>query len=110
MAYHSDDGNVFHNSHQYGRPYAPSYQPGVVIGCGYYPSTGTVFFTRDGTRLLDAVTGAFHKFYASVGANRAWNAQLNFGQEKFVYEVANGDGMDDVSPRGEGESVESAGR
>ncbi|KAJ3277476.1 Rsp5p-dependent ubiquitination, sorting of cargo proteins at the multivesicular body [Borealophlyctis nickersoniae] len=104
IAYHSDDGNTFNTAHQSGTPYSTPYGAGTVIGCGYIPTTGTIFFTRNGTRLPDAATGVFLKLYPAVGAIRAWSVRVNFGQEVFLYAPANGVGVEDGVVR-EGEEV-----
>ncbi|KAI1825570.1 ssh-4 [Xylaria intraflava] len=70
--------------------YGPSIVQGDVIGVGYRPRTGTIFFTRNGRRLDDVVHGLkSHNFFPSVGANGPCVIHVNFGQAGFVFIEAN---------------------
>ncbi|KAI0011195.1 SPRY-domain-containing protein [Xylariaceae sp. FL0662B] len=71
-------------------PYGPPYVQGDVIGVGYRPRTGTIFFTRNGKRLDDVVHGMkSQNFFPSVGANGPCMVHVNFGQAGFVFIEAN---------------------
>ncbi|KAK8198496.1 Protein ssh4 [Zalaria obscura] len=73
-----------------GTQYAPSYEQGDVIGVGYRPRTGTVFFTRNGKKLEDVAHGLkTQNFFPTVGANGPCNVHVNFGQMGFVFIEAN---------------------
>ncbi|PNS16797.1 hypothetical protein CAC42_4761 [Sphaceloma murrayae] len=73
-----------------GTNYAPVYEQGDVIGCGYRPRTGTVFFTRNGKKLEDVAHGLkSQNFFPTVGANGPCNVHVNFGQMGFVFIEAN---------------------
>ena len=66
------------------------YEQGDVIGVGYRPRTGTVFFTRNGKKLEDVAHGLrTQNFFPTVGANGPCNVQVNFGQMGFVFIEAN---------------------
>ncbi|KAI1639725.1 concanavalin A-like lectin/glucanase domain-containing protein [Biscogniauxia mediterranea] len=70
--------------------YGPQYVQGDVIGVGYRPRTGTIFFTRNGKRLDDVVHGLkSQNFFPSVGANGPCVVHVNFGQAGFVFIEAN---------------------
>ncbi|KAI0150298.1 ssh-4 [Xylariaceae sp. FL1272] len=70
--------------------YGPAYVQGDVIGVGYRPRTGTIFFTRNGKRLDDVVHGLkTPNFFPSVGANGPAIVHVNFGQAGFVFIEAN---------------------
>ncbi|OTB18972.1 hypothetical protein K445DRAFT_307837 [Daldinia sp. EC12] len=70
--------------------YGPEYVQGDVIGVGYRPRTGTIFFTRNGKRLDDVVHGLkSQNFFPSVGANGPCTVHVNFGQAGFVFIEAN---------------------
>ena len=70
--------------------YGPQYVQGDVIGVGYRPRTGTIFFTRNGKRLEDVVHGLkSQNFFPSVGANGPCVVHVNFGQAGFVFIEAN---------------------
>lgn len=71
-------------------PYGPPYVQGDVIGVGYRPRTGTIFFTRNGKKLEDVVHGLkTPNFFPSVGANGPCTVHVNFGQAGFVFIEAN---------------------
>lgn len=61
-----------------------------MIGVGYRPRTGTVFFTRNGKKLDDVVHGLkSQNFFPTVGSNGPCNIHVNFGQSGFVFIEAN---------------------
>jgi len=71
-------------------PYGPQYVQGDVIGVGYRPRTGTIFFTRNGKKLEDVVHGLkSQNFFPAVGANGPATVHVNFGQAGFVFIEAN---------------------
>jgi len=70
--------------------YGPEYVQGDVIGVGYRPRTGSVFFTRNGKKLDDVVHGLkTQNFFPTVGANGPCSIHVNFGQSGFVFIEAN---------------------
>ncbi|KAF9310956.1 Rsp5p-dependent ubiquitination, sorting of cargo proteins at the multivesicular body [Podila horticola] len=90
VAYFSKDGQKYCNSPFSGYPYGPIYFEGDVVGCGYRPRTGTIFFTRNGKRLEDAYTGMMrHNLFPTVGATGPCVLHVNFGQSGFVFVEAN---------------------
>ncbi|KAF9180268.1 Rsp5p-dependent ubiquitination, sorting of cargo proteins at the multivesicular body [Haplosporangium sp. Z 767] len=89
VAYFSLAGQKFYNSPFSGIPYGPIYYEGDVIGCGYRPRTGTIFFTRNGKRLEDAYTGLRFNLFPTVGASGPCALHVNFGQSGFVFVEAN---------------------
>ncbi|KAH8909058.1 SPRY-domain-containing protein, partial [Coniochaeta sp. PMI_546] len=71
-------------------PYGPAYVQGDVIGVGYRPRTGTIFFTRNGKKLEDVVHGLKNQnFFPAVGANGPCVVHVNFGKAGFVFIEAN---------------------
>ena len=61
-----------------------------MVGVGYRPRTGTVFFTRNGKKLEDVAHGLkTQNFFPTVGANGPCNVHVNFGQMGFVFIEAN---------------------
>ena len=63
---------------------------GDVIGVGYRPRTGTIFFTRNGKKLDDVIHGLkTQNFFPTVGANGPCTVHVNFGQSGFVFIEAN---------------------
>ena len=70
--------------------YGPQYVQGDVIGVGYRPRIGTVFFTRNGKKLDDVAHGLkTQNFFPTVGANGPCTVHVNFGQMGFVFIEAN---------------------
>jgi hypothetical protein len=70
--------------------YGPPYVQGDVIGVGYRPRTGTIFFTRNGKKLDDVAHGLkSQNFFPTVGANGPCTVHVNFGQMGFVFIEAN---------------------
>lgn len=70
--------------------YGPPIEQGDVVGCGYRPRTGTIFFTRNGKKLEDIAHGLkTQNFFPTVGANGPCRVQVNFGQAGFVFIEAN---------------------
>lgn len=71
-------------------PYGPQYVQGDVVGVGYRPRTGTIFYTRNGKRLDDVAHGLkTHNFFPAVGANGPAVVHVNLGQAGFVFVEAN---------------------
>ncbi|RMZ78277.1 hypothetical protein DV737_g3953, partial [Chaetothyriales sp. CBS 132003] len=71
-------------------PYGPCYVQGDVIGVGYRPRTGTIFFTRNGKKLDEfAHNLKTQNFFPTVGANGPCTVHVNFGQLGFVFIEAN---------------------
>ncbi|KAF9433239.1 Rsp5p-dependent ubiquitination, sorting of cargo proteins at the multivesicular body [Entomortierella beljakovae] len=89
VAYFSKDGHKYCNSPFSGFPYGPAYYEGDVIGCGYRPRAGTIFFTRNGKRLEDAYTGLGFNLFPTVGATGPCILHVNLGQSGFVFVEAN---------------------
>ncbi|KAL1963627.1 hypothetical protein VTN77DRAFT_7948 [Rasamsonia byssochlamydoides] len=70
--------------------YGPEFSQGDVIGVGYRPRSGTLFFTRNGKKLDDVVHGLKSpNFFPTVGANGPCSVHVNFGQMGFVFIEAN---------------------
>ncbi|CCG83961.1 protein of unknown function [Taphrina deformans PYCC 5710] len=88
VAYLSD-GTRRRSQPFFGKGYGPVGRQGDVIGCGYKPRTGTVFFTRNGKRLEEAATNLKKSIFPTVGANGPCSVHINFGQAGFVFIEAN---------------------
>lgn len=89
-AAYTSTGHRRYNQPFNGTPYAPPYVQGDVIGVGYRPRTGTIFFTRNGKKLEDVIHGVKGpNFFPAVGANGPCIVHVNFGQAGFVFIEAN---------------------
>ncbi|KAF8539683.1 concanavalin A-like lectin/glucanase domain-containing protein [Trichophaea hybrida] len=89
LAYTST-GHRRHNQPFSGTHYGSPYIQGDVIGVGYRPRSGTIFFTRNGKKLDDVAHGlkSFNLF-PTLGANGPCTVHVNFGQLGFVFIEAN---------------------
>lgn len=90
MGYHSSDGFKCHNYPFTSTSYGPALAEGDVLGVGYRPRTGTMFFTRNGKKLEDCYTGlASLNLFPAIGANGPATVHINLGQAGFVFIEAN---------------------
>ncbi|KAK9493519.1 concanavalin A-like lectin/glucanase domain-containing protein [Lipomyces doorenjongii] len=69
----------------HGIPYGPPLQQGDVVGVGFRPRTGTIFFTRNGKKLDDAAHGMKFNLFPTIGSNGPCTVHVNFGQAGFVF-------------------------
>ena len=87
---YTSTGQRRHNQPFSATNYGPEFVQGDVVGVGYRPRTGTVFFTRNGKKLEDVVHGLkSQNFFPTVGANGPCSVHVNFGQSGFVFIEAN---------------------
>ncbi|KAG8922469.1 Rsp5p-dependent ubiquitination, sorting of cargo proteins at the multivesicular body [Tulasnella sp. 417] len=89
VAYHSS-GEKSYNYPFATVSYGPPLKEGDVLGIGYRPRTGSVFFTRNGRKMEDAFTG-LNRFnlFPTVGADGPCSVHVNLGQAGFVHIEAN---------------------
>jgi hypothetical protein len=88
IGYHSDDGHKFCDDATGGQDYGPSWTTGDVVGCGYCPEQGRVFFTLNGRMVGDAFQFLeTHAYYPTVGADGPATIHVNFGRERFHYSI-----------------------
>ncbi|KAJ9664687.1 Protein ssh4 [Neophaeococcomyces mojaviensis] len=89
LAYLSS-GHRRYNQPFNGVPYGPEYVQGDVVGVGYRPRTGSIFFTRNGKKLEEVAHNLkTQNFFPTVGANGPCTVHVNFGQMGFVFIEAN---------------------
>ena len=87
---YTSPGHRRHNQPFTPTQYGPAYFQGDVIGVGYRPRTGTIFFTRNGKKLDDVAHGIKTlNLFPTVGANGPCTVHVNFGQSGFVFIEAN---------------------
>ncbi|KAJ1923306.1 Protein ssh4 [Tieghemiomyces parasiticus] len=89
VGFHTDSGSLFQNSAFKSVLCGERCYTGDVIGCGYQPQQGTVFFTRNGYRLPTYLTNVCRTFFPAVSANGPCQLSVNFGQAGFVFIEAN---------------------
>lgn len=89
VAYHSN-GDKSHNYPFTAAPFGPALKEGDVLGVGYRPRTGTVFFTRNGRKTEDAFIGLSRwNLFPTIGADGPCSVHVNLGQAGFVFIEAN---------------------
>ena len=89
IAYHSN-GDKSYNYPFTSATFNSNLKEGDVLGIGYRPRTGTVFYTRNGRRMDDAFTGLTHyNLFPTVGADGPCSVHVNLGQAGFVFIEAN---------------------
>ncbi|CAH7683882.1 concanavalin A-like lectin/glucanase domain-containing protein [Phakopsora pachyrhizi] len=90
IGYFSSDGFKSHNYPFTATSYGPPLREGDVLGVGYRPRTGSVFFTRNGRKLEDAYVG-LNRFnvFPTIGATGPAVVHVNLGQAGFVFIEAN---------------------
>lgn len=87
---YTSTGHRRYNQPFHGPTYGPQFVQGDVIGVGYRPRTGTIFFTRNGKKLDDVAHGLkSQNLFPCVGANGPCTVHVNFGQSGFVFIEAN---------------------
>ena len=90
IGYFSSDGFKCHNYPFTAQSYGPPLSEGDVLGVGYRPRTGAVFFTRNGKKLDDAFIGLTkHNLFPTVAADGSASIHVNLGQAGFVFIEAN---------------------
>ena len=90
VAYFASDGFKSHNYPFTASSYGAPLNEGDVLGVGYRPRTGTVFFTRNGRKMDDAYTGLQRlNLFPIIGANGPCTIHVNLGQAGFVFIEAN---------------------
>ncbi|KAI9226960.1 MAG: concanavalin A-like lectin/glucanase domain-containing protein, partial [Piptocephalis tieghemiana] len=87
----SDRGHRFYSTSFSGLPHGCKSYEGDVLGCGYRPRSGTVFFTRNGVKLDPPAFTGFRptSIFPAVGAQGPCHLEVNLGQAGFVLIEAN---------------------
>ncbi|KAF6765999.1 endosome protein [Ephemerocybe angulata] len=89
VAYHSS-GDKSYNYPFTSTQFGPPLKEGDVLGVGYRPRTGTVFFTRNGRKMEDGFVGLSRwNLFPSIGADGPCSVHANLGQAGFVFIEAN---------------------
>jgi hypothetical protein len=89
VAYHST-GDKSHNYPFTAAPFGPKLKEGDVLGVGYRPRTGTIFFTRNGRKMDDAFIGLSRwNLFPTIGGDGPCSVHVNLGQAGFVFIEAN---------------------
>jgi len=90
VGYFSLDGSKCYNHPFHMQSFGPAYVHGDVVGVGYRPRTGSVFFTRNGMRISEAFIGLYnYNLFPTISADGPAEVHINFGQAGFVFIEAN---------------------
>ncbi|KAI9292416.1 SPRY-domain-containing protein, partial [Neoconidiobolus thromboides FSU 785] len=89
LGYFSNDGRKRYNDPFSGQEFGPTYCEGDVIGCGYRPRSGTVFFTKNGVKIGDSQSGFRYNLFPTISADGPCQLHVNLGQMGFVFIEAN---------------------
>lgn len=90
MGYFSADGFKSYNYPFTASSHGAPLHEGDVLGVGYRPRSGTVFFTRNGRKLEDAYVGFNkHNVFPTIGSDGPASIHVNLGQSGFVFIEAN---------------------
>ena len=89
VAYHSN-GDKSHNYPFTAQACGTTLKEGDVLGVGYRPRSGTVFFTKNGRKMEDAFTGlTAWNLFPTIGADGPCSIHVNLGQSGFLFIEAN---------------------
>ncbi|CAG8509394.1 16914_t:CDS:1 [Funneliformis mosseae] len=95
VGYHSINGCKYNNNNT-AMSYGPDWtEVGDTVGCGYNPTVGHVFFTKNGEFLGNAFTDIRHIWFPTIGASGPCVIKTNFGDDPeraFLYKEARGYG------------------
>lgn len=91
FAYHSDRGSLFCNSEE--RDWGPAFDDGDCVGCGFEPTTGKLFFTKNEELLgspFDLDMRMREKLYPAIGLQtpgQIVRVELGTDPESFVFPI-----------------------
>ncbi|KAI9500735.1 hypothetical protein BX070DRAFT_229767 [Coemansia spiralis] len=84
-----NNGIVHQNSPFKGTRIGEQLFVGDILGIGYQPRSGVVWFTRNGRRFKAIVSGMLYDLFPTISADGPCSFSANFGQRGFVFIEAN---------------------
>ncbi|KAJ1669060.1 Protein ssh4 [Coemansia sp. RSA 2052] len=84
-----NNGSVHQNSPFKGAHIGEQLFVGDILGIGYQPRSGIVWFTRNGRRYKAIVSGMLYDLFPTISADGPCSFSANFGQRGFVFIEAN---------------------
>ncbi|KAJ1888142.1 Protein ssh4, partial [Coemansia sp. IMI 209127] len=87
--YCANNGVVHQNSPFKGVRIGERLLVGDILGIGYQPRSGVVWFTRNGRRFKAIVSGMLYDLFPTISADGPCSFSANFGQRGFVFVEAN---------------------
>jgi len=98
-AYHGDDGSLgaYSPGTEIKNRLPGNFGPGDVIGCGVDLKKGTMFFTRNGERLMPVgFTKVFGRLHPAIGLAEKARVRVNLGAMPFKWQPGNSKDFDAV--------------
>ncbi|KAJ2342492.1 Protein ssh4 [Coemansia sp. RSA 2618] len=87
--YCTNSGSVHQNSPFRGSRIGERLLVGDILGIGYQPRSGVMWFTRNGRRYKEIVSGMLYDLFPTISADGPCSFSANFGQRGFVFIEAN---------------------
>ncbi|KAJ1832832.1 Protein ssh4 [Coemansia sp. RSA 2711] len=87
--YCTNTGSVHQNSPFRGSRIGERLLVGDILGIGYQPRSGVMWFTRNGRRYKEIVSGMLYDLFPTISADGPCSFSANFGQRGFVFIEAN---------------------
>ncbi|KAJ2082744.1 Protein ssh4 [Coemansia sp. RSA 988] len=87
--YCTNNGSVHQNSPFKAARIGERLLVGDILGIGYQPRSGVVWFTRNGRRYKEIVSGMLYDLFPTISADGPCSFSANFGQRGFVFIEAN---------------------
>ncbi|KAJ2875105.1 Protein ssh4 [Coemansia aciculifera] len=84
-----NNGSVHQNSPFKGAHIGEQLFVGDILGIGYQPRSGVVWFSRNGRRYKAIVSGMLYDLFPTISADGPCSFSANFGQRGFVFIEAN---------------------
>jgi len=85
---YNGDGKIYHDK-QKGDSFGPKFKQSDIIGCGYYFSKNSIFYTLNGKFLGWAFRSVeYGNYYATISLH-SLNEQVtvNFGRKNFLFDL-----------------------
>ncbi len=85
--FHSD-GKIFHDKSK-GETFGTKFKTKDIIGCGYYISKNSIFFTINGKFINWAFTKVDFNYYYPTVSLHSLNEKItiNFGKNNFLFDI-----------------------
>ncbi|KAJ2001447.1 Protein ssh4 [Coemansia thaxteri] len=84
-----NNGSVHQNSPFKGANIGEQLFVGDILGIGYQPRSGVLWFSRNGRRYKAIVSGMLYDLFPTISADGPCSFSANFGQRGFVFIEAN---------------------
>ncbi|ORX72225.1 SPRY-domain-containing protein, partial [Linderina pennispora] len=89
VGYSVNNGNLHQNSPFKGQHIGEQLYVGDILGVGYQPRSGIVWFTRNGRRYKAIASGMLYDVFPTISADGPCSFSANIGQRGYVFIEAN---------------------